>query len=125
MPLVIVPVTNMDRARDFYCSGLGLPVRSMSPAWTVVGDDGQLIALEPGGTTGVDLRIGLEAVDLRGSLRAVAAAGGVVESQNGGVARVVDPDGNRLHLYRSARGVTVAIAFPPEAARSDPLRSCP
>jgi predicted enzyme related to lactoylglutathione lyase len=97
-PTVIVPVTDMERATEFYSAGLGLPVRSSSPTWTIVGDDDETIALEPGGSAGADVGIGIKVVDLPAVLTSVLAAGGQVESHHDAVARVADPDGNIVRL---------------------------
>lgn len=97
-PIVIVPVSDMRRAADFYQDGLGLAVRCSSPTWTVLGDDGETIALEPGGISGIDVGIGIKVVDLETILKAVAAAGGHVETHHQSAARVADPDGNIIRL---------------------------
>jgi catechol 2,3-dioxygenase-like lactoylglutathione lyase family enzyme len=97
-PKVIVPVTDIERATDFYAAALGLAVRSAAPTWTILGDDGETIALEPARDAGVDLGIGIKVADLQATLAAVAAAGGRIDSQNERVARVADPDGNVVRL---------------------------
>jgi catechol 2,3-dioxygenase-like lactoylglutathione lyase family enzyme len=95
---VIVPVTDIERSTDFYSGGLGLPVRWASATWTVLGDDGETIALEPNRAAGVDLGIGIKVADLHATLMAIAAAGGRIDSRDERVARVSDPDGNTLRL---------------------------
>lgn len=97
-PTVIVPVTDMQQATDFYRDGLGLAVRCASPEWTVLGDDGETIALEPGGASGVDLGIGIKVADLAATLKAIATAGGRVTLHHETIARVADPDGNIIRL---------------------------
>ena len=97
-PTVIVPVTDIDRAKDFYAAALGLAVRSATPTWTVLGDDGETIALEPARDAGIDLGIGIKVADLPAILAGVVAAGGRVDAQDERVARVADPDGNILRL---------------------------
>lgn len=97
-PTVIVPVSDMQRATDFYSAGLGLAVRCKSPTWTILGDDGEMIALEPGGTAGLDLGIGIKVAEMTATLDAIAAAGGRIESHHDAVARVADPDGNLMRL---------------------------
>lgn len=97
-PTVIVPVTDIERATDFYSAGLGLPVRWVSDTWTVLGDDDETIALEPALTAGVDLGIGLKVADLQAILVVVAAAGGRADAHEGRFARITDPDGNIVRL---------------------------
>ncbi len=97
-PKVIVPVTDIERATDFYAAAFGLAVRSAAPSWTILGDDGETIALEPGTAAGVDLGIGIKVADLQATLAAVAAAGGRIDSYDERVARVADPDGNIVRL---------------------------
>lgn len=98
-PTVIVPVTDIARSTDFYEAGLGLPLRWSSATWTVLGDDDETIALEPGPpAVGVELGIGIRVADLPAVLTAVEAAGGRVAAHDGFVARVADPDGNTLRL---------------------------
>ena len=102
-PMVIVPVSDIRRATVFYSTALGLAVRSSSSTWTVLGNDDETIALEPGGTVGVDLGIGLKVGDLAATLEAVAAAGGGAESRHDFSARVVDPDGNVIRVMATPR----------------------
>ena len=97
-PKVIVPVTDIERATDFYAVAFGLAVRSIVSTWTILGDDGETIALEPASDAGVDLGIGIKVVDLQATLEAVAAAGGRVESRDERVARIADPDGNIIRV---------------------------
>ena len=97
-PTVIVPVTDMERSTHFYAAVLALPVRWTSATWTVIGDDGMTLALEPNAAAGVDLGIGVKVADLRATLAGVTAAGGRVETGDDVVARVADPDGNILRL---------------------------
>lgn len=103
-PAVIVAITDMPRATAFYNRALGLSIRWSSPAWTILGDDGETIALEPGGAVGADTGIGLKVDDLDTVLGAVVEAGGRVESQHGALAHVTDPDGNRLRLMGTGNG---------------------
>ena len=109
-PTVIVPVTDMEQATDFYRDGLGLAVRFASRTWTVLGEDGGTIALEPGGASGVDLGIGIKVADLAATLKAVSLAGGRIKLHKETVARVADPDGNIIRLMdvggRNHDGVT-------------------
>lgn len=97
-PMIIVPVSDTDRAANFYAVALGLAVRSASPTWTTLGDDSQVVALEPAPDTGVDLGIGIKVADLPAALDGVVAAGGRIESSDERVARVTDPDGNTVRL---------------------------
>lgn len=97
-PTVIVPVTDIDLSTGFYAAGLGLPVRWTSGTWTVLGDDGETVALEPNNATGVDLGIAIKVADLQSTLTAVTAAGGRIRSCRGHLARVADPDGNIVRL---------------------------
>jgi predicted enzyme related to lactoylglutathione lyase len=97
-PKMIVPVTDIERSAQFYAAALGLPVRLASPTWTILGDDGATIALEPAPDAGVDLGIGIKVADLQATLEAVAAAGGRIDSYGDRVARVADPDGNIVRL---------------------------
>lgn len=97
-PKVIVPVTDMDRATNFYASAFGFQVRSATSTWTVMGDDGEMVALEPAADVGIDLGIGIKVADLAASLTAVVAAGGRIDSHDERVARVADPDNNTVRL---------------------------
>ena len=95
---MIVPVTDIERATDFYAAALGLPVRSVTPTWTLLGEDGEALALEAAPVAGVDLGIGIKVADLQATLTAIAAKGGSVHSHDEPVARVADPDGNILRM---------------------------
>ncbi len=101
-PFVVVPVTDMNRSTRFYREALELPVASTSETWTVVGRDGEKLALEPGGATGVELGIGIRVTDLDAAIHRVVGAGGRLVSRNGPTARVADPDGNLLRLMAVA-----------------------
>lgn len=101
-PSLIVPVTDVGRATDFYANAFALQRRFASSTWTVLGDGDWALALEPSDVTGVDLGIGVKVVDLPTTLASVVAAGGHVESQSERVARVADPDGNLLRLMAIA-----------------------
>lgn len=105
-PTVIVPVTDIERATDFYATALGLAVRSATPTWTILGEDGETIALEPAPDAGVDLGIGIKVADLQATLTAIAASGGSVDSHDQRVARVADPDGNILRLMVTGGSTT-------------------
>ncbi len=97
-PFVIIPVTDMDRAVRFYTEGLLLPLRSACSTWAEVGRDGETMALEPGGTTGSDLGVGVGVASLNTTLSRVVTAGGAVVDRAGPSARVSDPDGNIVRL---------------------------
>ncbi len=105
-PTVIVPVTDMRRATDFYSGGLGLAIRTTSTTWTVLGNEHETIALEPAGAAGVDVGIGIKVVDLAATLKAVAAAGGEIESHHAAGARVADPDGNVIRVVATGQATS-------------------
>jgi predicted enzyme related to lactoylglutathione lyase len=98
-PVVVIAVADMDRALRFYGEALGLPVRSAADTWSVLGDDGSTIALEPAAdVTGGDVGIGLRVDGLAEVLTKVEAHGGNVIDSSGVAARITDPDGNLLRL---------------------------
>ena len=117
--LVSIPVTDQDRARDFYVDVLGLTLledASMGPSmrWVRVAPRGAQTSMTlvtwfdsmPAGS----LRgLVLETDDLEGDaerLRAngVAIEGGVQEAPWGRYVQLTDPDGNGLILQASSGG---------------------
>jgi len=111
--VVWLPVTDLDRALDFYRDRLGLSENRRESAWAELnagglriglnareeetqGDGGAVIAFQPHGELNeavTQLRNdGVEFVD------------GVSEHPWGRVAAFRDPDGNSLQLYQPPRG---------------------
>jgi len=117
--LFSIPVSDQDRARDFYVDVLGLELledRPMGPGrrWVRVRPHGGETAITlvtwfdsmpAGSTTGVVL----ETDDVDGDAARLAAlgvpiAGGVQEAPWGRYVQVQDPDGNGLILQQSTAG---------------------
>lgn len=118
--LFSIPVSDQDRARDFYLRVLGLELvedRQMGPGrrWVQVRPVGGGTAITlvtwfesmpPGSSTGIVL----ETDDVEGELErlralGVAVADGVQQAPWGRYLQVQDPDGNGLILQQSALGV--------------------
>lgn len=112
MRTVGIPVTDQDRALDFYVGTLGLdkrldqPVPRLGGRWIEVAVPGSTttIALVPGGTTGVETGIRLTTTDaaaLHGELRERGVEVGELLRWGEGVPpmfAVHDPDGNRIEI---------------------------
>jgi catechol 2,3-dioxygenase-like lactoylglutathione lyase family enzyme len=115
--LITVPVTDQDRAKEFYVNTLGFEVVQdmvMGPMrWLEVAAKGAstnvallpgLPGLSPGGIRGVQL----VTEDLEGDCESLRAAGVTVDGPNqrpwGRDATFADPDGNGYVLMASAAG---------------------
>ncbi|MEV6599570.1 VOC family protein [Actinoplanes sp. NPDC051346] len=90
LEVVIVPVSDIDRAKEFYAEKLGFVVDHD----TVIGDDARIVQLTPPGS-GCSIVIGRGAVPEMppGSLRGL---------------QLVVPDINRAHAELVGRGVAVS-----------------
>ncbi|GGQ51217.1 VOC family protein [Couchioplanes azureus] len=90
LEVVIVPVSDIDRAKEFYAGKLGFVVDHD----TVIGDDARIVQLTPPGS-GCSIVIGRGVVPemVPGSLRGL---------------QLVVPDINRAHAELVARGVPVS-----------------
>ncbi|MGI5347120.1 VOC family protein [Streptomyces sp. CA-250714] len=108
---VTVPVSDQDRAKDFYVSTLGFEVladQQMGPVrWLQVAPRGAetsftLASAEQGFTPGTARGIILETSDLDADCAGLAQAGAAVEGPDelpwGRQATLVDPDGNSFVL---------------------------
>lgn len=106
---VWLPVSDMDRAVNFYEHKLGLTVREQQPEWSELELDGQLIGLNgrSGETTGGDggaliafsAGDGIEAEVERLKGEGVEFSGDISDHPWGRVVPFKDPDGNDLQLY--------------------------
>ncbi|TDE45733.1 glyoxalase [Nonomuraea mesophila] len=109
--VVTVPVSDQDRAKDFYLSTLGFQVvvdQQMGPVrWLQVAPSGAqtsftLATAEQGFTPGSSTGIILETADLDADCAALVKAGAAVEGPTdqpwGRLATLADPDGNRFVL---------------------------
>ena len=106
---VWVPVTDMDRALEFYGDTLGLDIEQQDDDWSLVLAGHVRIGLNgrpdesPAGEGGAVIAFGVsdEIEDAIDQLRAegVDIAGDVSEHPWGKVATFRDPDGNELQLY--------------------------
>lgn len=114
--LLSVPVTDQDRARDFYVDVLGFELlrdQEMGPAmrWVQVGPRGAQTSLTlvtwfesmpAGSLTGLVIETDdLEADAARLAERGVAIEGGIQEAPWGRYVQFHDPDGNGLILQAS------------------------
>ena len=108
---VWLPVSDMDRALQFYSETLGLDIEEHQEDWSLVtagavsiglngrdeessgGEGGAVIAFRPSD----EIEEAVEALSAEG----VEIAGGVTEHPWGKVATFRDPDGNELQLYES------------------------
>lgn len=106
---VWLPVSDMNRALEFYGETLGLDIEQHQEEWSMVtagsisiglngrpeedsgGEGGAVIAFRPS----EDIEASVEALSAEG----VEIAGGVTEHPWGKVATFRDPDGNELQLY--------------------------
>ncbi|MGP3987144.1 VOC family protein [Streptomyces sp. 3N207] len=118
---VTVPVSDQDRAKDFYVSTLGFEVlvdQQMGPVrWLQVAPRGAatsftLASAEQGFTPGSASGIILETSDLDADCAGLAQAGAAIEGPNelpwGRQATLADPDGNRFVLSAPAPSGTRA-----------------
>ena len=106
---VWLPVSDMDRALQFYSETLGMDIEQQEEDWSMVHAGAVSIGLNgrdeetPGGEGGAiiafrasdDIEAAVEALSAEG----VEIAGGVTEHPWGKVATFRDPDGNELQLY--------------------------
>ncbi len=108
---VWLPVTDMDRAVEFYGDTLGLEIEEHDHDWTMVVAGHVRIGLNghpeevPGeGGAVIAFAVSDEIEDAVEQLAAdgVEIAGGVSEHPWGKVATFRDPDGNELQLYEPA-----------------------
>jgi predicted enzyme related to lactoylglutathione lyase len=113
--IVTIPVSNQDRAKDFYVSTLGFEIvadQQMGPTrWLQVAPKGaetsfMLGTAEQGFTPGSSTGIILQTSDLDADCAALKAAGSAVEGPTdqpwGRQAVLTDPDGNRFVLAAPA-----------------------
>ena len=106
---VWLPVSDMDRALQFYSETLGMDIEQHQEEWSMVTAGSVSIGLNgreeetPGGEGGAiiafrpseDIDTAVESLSAEG----VEIAGGVTEHPWGKVATFRDPDGNELQLY--------------------------
>ncbi len=112
--VVWLPVSEIDRAVDFYQGKLELELVSKQEQWAELKSDGVRIGLnardeeEPGGQGGAVLAFrpdgGIDGAVTELQGRGVEFAGGVSEHPWGRVASFKDPDGNDLQLYEPPSG---------------------
>ena len=106
---VWLPVTDMQRAVDFYSANLGLKAKQQQEEWSELEADGLTIGLNgrdeesPAGDGGAVVAFTPEGsledavAELEGN--GVQFAGGISEHPWGRIASFKDPDGNDLQLY--------------------------
>ena len=109
---VWLPVSNMDRALEFYGDTLGLDIEQQEDDWSMVTAGAVSIGLNgrdeehSGGEGGavIAFRASEDIEDAVASLKAegVDIAGDVTEHPWGKVATFRDPDGNELQLYEGS-----------------------
>lgn len=106
---VWLPVTDMDRAVQFYSQTLGLSVKDQQDQWTELELDGQTIGLNgrseesPSGDGGALIAFASDG-DIEDEVSRLTAAGvefsgEVSDHPWGRIAPFKDPDGNDLQLY--------------------------
>ncbi|GMA21501.1 VOC family protein [Arsenicicoccus piscis] len=102
---IIVPVTDVARARDFYRALLGVEPFADAPYYVGFMVEGTQLGLAPGGPTGGAGAIAYwSSPDIQAAVKAVTANGGTMTADprdvGGGklVATFTDPDGNTLGL---------------------------
>jgi predicted enzyme related to lactoylglutathione lyase len=109
--VVWVPVSDMDRALEFYGDTLGLDIEQQEDDWSLVVAGAVRVGLNgrseemSGGEGGAVIAFAVSD-DIETSVDELAAAGveiagGVSEYPWGKVATFLDPDGNELQLYES------------------------
>jgi predicted enzyme related to lactoylglutathione lyase len=110
--VVWVPVSDMDRALEFYGDTLGLDIEQQEDDWSMVVAGAVRIGLNgrneenSGGEGGAVIAFAVSD-DIEDSVSELSAAGveiagGVSEHPWGKVATFLDPDGNELQLYEHA-----------------------
>jgi catechol 2,3-dioxygenase-like lactoylglutathione lyase family enzyme len=105
--VVWLPVSDLDRAVEFYRDRLGLQERQHESDWAELEADGLRLGLNaresPGGSGGAVIafrpRDGLDRACAELREQAVEFADGISEHPWGRVAPFKDPDGNDLQLY--------------------------
>jgi predicted enzyme related to lactoylglutathione lyase len=107
--VVWLPVTDMQRAVDFYSNTLGLTVSQQESEWSELEANGLKVGLNgrdeesPGGDGGAVLAFQTEGsledavAELEGA--GVKLDGGISEHPWGRIAAFRDPDGNALQFY--------------------------
>lgn len=106
--VMMLRVTDMDRALAFYRDGLGLDVKMHMPFWSELTCGAARLALHPGGDGARrDSGINFEVDDLAADCARCAAAGGVIEAppedrpkEYISIATARDPDGNVFYLVQ-------------------------
>jgi predicted enzyme related to lactoylglutathione lyase len=111
--VVWLPVTDMQRAVDFYSGTLGLSVGQQQEQWAELEANGLRIGLNardeetPGGEGGAVVAFrpegGLEDAVSELEDAGVQLDGGISEHPWGRIAAFRDPDGNALQLYEPSR----------------------
>ena len=107
--VVWLPVSDMDKALEFYGDTLGLDIEQQEDDWSLVVAGAVRIGLNgresehPGGEGGAVIAFAVSE-DIEGSVEELRAAGveiagDVSEHPWGKVATFVDPDGNELQLF--------------------------
>jgi predicted enzyme related to lactoylglutathione lyase len=106
---VWLPVSDMDRAVDFYEQKLGLTVKERQPEWSELELDGQCIGLNgrpeetAGGDGGALIAFsagdGIEAEVERLKGEGVEFSGDISDHPWGRIVPFKDPDGNDLQLF--------------------------
>jgi catechol 2,3-dioxygenase-like lactoylglutathione lyase family enzyme len=105
--LVMVYVSDMDRAVDFYTNKLGFPQKvRYGNEWAEVQAPGLIIALHPIRNQkiefGYNMQIGFDVEDINASIEALKAKGVDIKLWGGDVvslAPFTDPDGNQMYLH--------------------------
>lgn len=103
---VMLPVSHMRRAIEFYESVFGLPLLYETADWSELQcADTVSIALHGGMETGADSGLGFQVENLEEACRAVEAAGGAIRQEPQDrpgepirLARVADTEGNEISL---------------------------
>lgn len=112
--VVWLPVTDMQRAIDFYSTKLGLEVSRQEDEWAELTANGLKIGLNardeetPGGEGGAVIAFepegGLDGAVDELSGAGVSFEGDISEHPWGRIAAFTDPDGNALQLYEPPKG---------------------
>ena len=107
--VVWVPVSDMDKALEFYGDTLGLDIEQQEDDWSMVvagsvriglnGRDSETSGGDGGAVIAFAVSDDIEAAISELSSAGVEIAGDVSEHPWGKVATFLDPDGNELQLY--------------------------
>ena len=107
--VVWLPVTDMDRALEFYGDTLGLDIEQQEDDWSMVvagavriglnGRQDEMAGGEGGAVIAFAVSDDIEATVEELSAAGVEIAGGVSEHPWGKIATFRDPDGNELQVY--------------------------